>query len=103
MIRVTRLDRREIALNCDLIESIEAKPDTTIRLVTGLSLVVRETLDDVLERIQAWRASVLQRAGLAGLSAAPSGTFPLQLVPLAEAALAGVEDGLAHLLTEIPA
>jgi uncharacterized protein YlzI (FlbEa/FlbD family)/flagellar basal body-associated protein FliL len=71
MIRVTRLDRHEIALNCDLIESIEARPDTTIRLVTGQSQVVREDVGEVLERIRAWRASVLERAGLAGLLAHP--------------------------------
>ena len=69
MIRVTRLDRQEFALNCDLIESIEARPDTTIRLVTGQSRVVRETVDEVLERIREWRASVLERAGLPGLLA----------------------------------
>ena len=63
MIRVTRLDRQEIALNSDLIESIEARPDTTIRLVTGQSLVVREPLDEVLDRIRNWRASVLDGLG----------------------------------------
>jgi flagellar protein FlbD len=71
MIRVTRLDKHEVALNCDLIESIEARPDTIIRLVTGQSQVVREDVSEVLERIRAWRASVLERAGLAGLLAHP--------------------------------
>jgi len=69
MIRVTRLDRAEFTLNCDLIESLEARPDTTIRLVTGQSRVVRESVDEVLERIRDWRASVLARAGLPGLLA----------------------------------
>jgi flagellar protein FlbD len=78
MIRVTRLDHHEIALNCDLIESIEARPDTTIRLVTGQSQVVRESVDDVLGLIRAWRASVLERAGLAGLLAHPGAPARLQ-------------------------
>ena len=69
MIRLTRLDRQEIALNCDLIESIEAQPDTTIRLVTGQTRVVRESVDEVLERVREWRASVLERAGIPGLLA----------------------------------
>lgn len=69
MIRVTRLDKAEFVLNCDLIESIEARPDTTVRLVTGQSRVVRESVDEVLERIRQWRASVLARAGLPGLLA----------------------------------
>lgn len=67
MIRVTRLDRREIVLNCDLLESIEAHPDATIRLVTGASLVVRESVEEILELVRDWRASVLQRAGLPGV------------------------------------
>jgi len=62
MIKVTRLDRQEIALNSDLIELIESRPDTTLRLTTGQSLVVREALDEVLERIASWRARVLERA-----------------------------------------
>ena len=89
MIRVTRLDRREVALNCDLIETVDARPDTTIRLVTGQSLVVRESVEDVLERILAWRAGVLERAGLGGLLAHP--ITPV-LYPALEGALATSED-----------
>jgi flagellar protein FlbD len=71
MILLTRLDRQEVALNPDLIESIEARPDTTIRLVTGQSQVVREKVHEVIERIAAWRTELLGRAGLAGLVARP--------------------------------
>lgn len=67
MIRVSRLDRHEIAINCDLIESIEEKPDTTIRLVNGQSLVVREELEEILRRIAEYRSRVLARAGWAAL------------------------------------
>jgi len=69
MIRVTRLDRREIALNSDLIETVETRPDTTIKLVTGQSLVVRETLDEVVERVRAWRASLAEHGAAAMLRA----------------------------------
>lgn len=69
MIRVTRLDRQEILVNCDLVETIESRPDTTLRLTTGQSLVVRDTLDEVLERVLAWRADVMRRAGLPVLAA----------------------------------
>jgi flagellar protein FlbD len=71
MIRLTRLGNQEAVLNSDLIESIEARPDTTIRLVTGQSLVVRESLEEVLARVRAWRASVLNGANLTGLVAQP--------------------------------
>jgi len=66
MIVVTRLNKQEVALNCDLIEIVEALPDTTIRLVTGKILVVRESVSEVLERIGIWRSSVLRGAGLDG-------------------------------------
>lgn len=66
MIVVTRLNKQEVALNCDLIEVVEALPDTTIRLVTGKIFVVRESLAEVLERIGAWRSGVLRGAGLDG-------------------------------------
>jgi len=71
MILLTRLDRQEVALNPDLIESIEARPDTTIRLVTGQSQVVLEGVREVIERIACWRTDLLRRAGLAGLVARP--------------------------------
>jgi flagellar protein FlbD len=89
MIRVTRLDRHEVVLNCDLIESVDARPDTTIRLVTGQSQVVRESVEDVLARIREWRASVLAQSGLAGLLAHP--ITPVLRAPLA-AALAEAAD-----------
>jgi flagellar protein FlbD len=72
MITLTRLDRQPITLNSDLIASIEARPDATLHLITGQSLVVRETVAEVVERIRDWRASVLERAGLAGLLVAPA-------------------------------
>lgn len=95
MIRVTRLDRCEVALNCDLIESVDARPDTTVRLVTGQSLVVRESVEEVLERILAWRASVLERAGLGGLLAHP--ITPV-LLPALEGALAAADEDEDELL-----
>ena len=70
MITVTRLDRRPVALNSDRIVSIEACPDTTLRLVDGDAIVVLESTDEVLRRIVAFRASVLREAGLEALLAA---------------------------------
>jgi len=66
MIVLTRLDKRELALNCDLIESVDSRPDTTIRLVTGQSLVVLESVAEVIARIRAWRTSLLRDAGIGG-------------------------------------
>ncbi|MBX3052722.1 MAG: flagellar FlbD family protein [Caldilineaceae bacterium] len=60
MISVTRLDGREFTLNADLIESIESNPDTFIRLVNSNSYVVRESRQEVVERIVNFRRRVFQ-------------------------------------------
>jgi uncharacterized protein YlzI (FlbEa/FlbD family) len=69
MILLSRLDRQEIALNCDLILSIEACPDTTVRLVGGDNYLVRESVSEVIERIRAFKSSVLRGAGLGAVVA----------------------------------
>jgi len=50
LIRVSRLDGKEFVINCLLIETIEAVPDTVLSLTTGRKYVVRESVDEVIER-----------------------------------------------------
>ena len=50
MITVTRLDQRVIVLNADLIKMIESTPDTIITLLNGDTLIVRESVDEVVGR-----------------------------------------------------
>ncbi len=59
MIRVTRLNGEQFALNPDLIERVEGHPDTVAFLVDGTKYVVRETVDEVLQEIREYRASIL--------------------------------------------
>jgi flagellar protein FlbD len=59
MIYVTRLNHSSVVLNCDLIEHIEATPDTVITLTTGQKITVLETAEDIIERVRAWRHSLL--------------------------------------------
>ena len=61
MIRLTRLNRAPMVLNSDLIEHIDVTPDTVITLTTGQILRVRETADEVVERIVEFRRRVLDR------------------------------------------
>jgi flagellar protein FlbD len=51
MITVTRLDRRVVVLNADLIKMLEATPDTIVTLVSGDTLVVRDSVDDVVRKV----------------------------------------------------
>ncbi len=59
MIRVTRLNGEQFALNPDLIEKVEAHPDTVAFLVDGTKYVVKESVDEVLQEIREYRASIL--------------------------------------------
>ena len=64
MIDLTRLNGHRLVLNCDLIKFAEAAPDTTITLITGEKLIVRESCDELMERTSAWRSQVLSGAGI---------------------------------------
>ncbi|MGA2714385.1 MAG: flagellar FlbD family protein [Bryobacteraceae bacterium] len=77
MIRVTRLNRSAIALNSDLIQEIEATPDTVISLTTGQKITVLETEEEIIERVRAWRRSLLANdcAALAASGRSPTPVF----------------------------
>ncbi len=58
MIKVTRLNGAEYWLNPHLIEMIEKKPDTTITLVSGKKIVVRESPEELIREIIEYRKSL---------------------------------------------
>lgn len=62
MIVLTRLNRHRFAVNPDLVERIQASPDTTLTLVDGATFVVAETMDAVIQSIVEFRARVLATA-----------------------------------------
>ena len=73
MIALHRLGHRHepFLLNPDLIEKVEAHPDTVIMLTTGARFLVDETPAEVTAEIRAWRAGILSDAlrGPEGLGA----------------------------------
>ena len=62
MIKLTRRTREPLVLNSDLIEHLEANPDTVITLTTGNKLLVNETADEVIERVIEFRRAVFERS-----------------------------------------
>jgi flagellar protein FlbD len=62
MIQLTRLNNHPLVVNSDLIKFVEQAPDTVITLLSGEKIVVRESAQDVLERVVQFRRSVLQEA-----------------------------------------
>ena len=61
MIKLTRLSHELLVLNSDLIEYMEATPDTVITLTTGQKLRVNETADQVIALVIEFRRSILAR------------------------------------------
>lgn len=49
MIRLTKLDGTPIVLNADLIRYVEQLPDTYITLTSGDRMIVRETMERVMD------------------------------------------------------
>lgn len=65
MITLTRLSGQQFALNADLIERIDATPDTVVTLVDGKKYIVGETLDEVVTKVREHRGSIIaMSAGL---------------------------------------
>ncbi len=79
MIAVTRRNGTTFALNPDLIERVEATPDTVITLVAGTRYVVTETVEEVIREVRDFRAAVLTAADAATLPA--DRRAPLHAVP----------------------
>ncbi|MEM9035318.1 MAG: flagellar FlbD family protein [Actinomycetota bacterium] len=59
MILVHRLKGEPLFVNSDLIETIEATPDTVISLADGRKIVVSEAPDEVVDAARRYRASVI--------------------------------------------
>lgn len=75
MITVTRRNGLTFALNPDLIERVEATPDTVITLVSGARYVVAESIDCVVDQVYRFRAAVL----IASADPQPETTSPARL------------------------
>jgi flagellar protein FlbD len=60
MIRLKRLNGTEFVLNNDLIKYIESTPDTMITLTTGEKLLVRESIDEVINKSTNFRKRLFQ-------------------------------------------
>jgi flagellar protein FlbD len=62
VILVTRLNGPEFALNPDLVERADSTPDTVVTLVDGTKYVIAESVDEFIELVRVYRASVLAEA-----------------------------------------
>jgi len=58
MIRLTRINHIPLVLNSDLIEHMEATPDTVISLINGQKFIVLESTDDVIRKVVEFRQEI---------------------------------------------
>ena len=50
MIALQRLNGEDFVLNVDLIEQIESTPDTRVKLTTGKTVIVRNSIGEVVKK-----------------------------------------------------
>ncbi len=58
MITLTKLNGTKFVLNCDLIETVQENPDTTIRLANGNVYIVKEPAQMVADLTVEFRRRV---------------------------------------------
>jgi len=58
VIKLTRLNNHVVAINPDHIGWADATPDTTLFMISGEKIIVRETIDELIEQVVDYRRSV---------------------------------------------
>jgi flagellar protein FlbD len=73
MIALTRLNHQDVVVNASHIVTVEATPDTLVTLQNGEKLMVRESPDEVVDRVLAflrrvgWVAMLTRADGVGGV------------------------------------
>lgn len=58
MVKLTKLNQQTIAINPDVVLWAEASPDTVLCLSGGEKVLVRESLDELIEKVIEFRRQV---------------------------------------------
>lgn len=58
MIKVTRMNGLELVINGDMIEFLEATPDTVLTLTTGKKFVLKDSVDEVIQKVIDYKRSI---------------------------------------------
>jgi len=58
MIRLHKLNGAEIVVNAELIESVEASPDTVLSLATGNRYLVKDSVQEVVDKVVEYKKKV---------------------------------------------
>ncbi len=58
MIKLTRLNGQQLVINAEMIERIEARPDTIISLTTGEQYIVRDPVDEIIAKVTEYKQKI---------------------------------------------
>ena len=64
MIRLTRLNDKSLVVNAELIKFVEETPDTVVTLRDNEKILVKDSADEVIEKVIAYSRSVRWMPGL---------------------------------------
>jgi flagellar protein FlbD len=70
MIRLTRINETPFYVNADLIEFVDATPDTVLTLTTGEKVRVRERAEEVVERVVDYKRRIFPAVAECGTGGA---------------------------------
>ncbi|ADO76707.1 flagellar FlbD family protein [Halanaerobium praevalens] len=59
MIKLTRTSGKEFILNADLIVEVQETPDTVISLTNGKKLLVKDSADDIINKVIGYRQEIM--------------------------------------------
>jgi flagellar protein FlbD len=91
VIKLTRLNQHIVAINPDHISWVDVSPDTTLCLIAGEKIIVRETLDELIERVVEYRRAVLSADPGAWPPGRPTGDPPSDAVTKSSRARLGAD------------
>jgi len=66
MLKLTRINNHVVVVNPDHIYAAEASPDTTLRLANGETILVKESLDELIDLVVAYRRRIRDALGRDG-------------------------------------
>jgi flagellar protein FlbD len=89
VIKLTRLNRSVVAINPDHICWVDISPDTTLCLIGGDKIIVRESLEELIDAVVAYRRQIHQNRSTSDRFASIEGDPPSQA--LLDAAKQGPE------------
>ncbi len=80
MILLKRLTGSTLALNPDLMERVEANPDTVVTMTDGKKVLVHETIEEIVDLVLEYRSEILRAAYREAHGQQIDPTPPLRLI-----------------------